>query len=349
MVELIARLGKGLWPRAALALVLAGLGLAGCRHKAPAEPNRPASGEANEVLATVDGVAITTKQVEPVVERWMAGFADRLAQWTPEYVEQRRLDKRRQVIDQMIAEHLLDQEAQRQNISVTDQQIDQAIGQMATQQQPPMTPEQFLAHVHKSGRSIQELRAQIGRELARLALCQQITGKVEVTEEQARSYYQANKEQFQQPEQVRASHILLKPDPKAQDPNQQAAALLTKARQLLAQIQAGADFAELARTHSQCPSAQNGGDLGYFKRGDMEAPFEKLAFELQTGQVGGPVTTSYGVHLIKVTDRKPSRQLTFEEARDSIIQTLTILKGQQALKDYIDSLRAKAKIEYKAR
>jgi peptidyl-prolyl cis-trans isomerase C len=324
------------------------LGL-GCRQKRPAPSPGPGAKEVNEVLATIDGLPITSKEVDPVVEQWMAGFADRLAQWTPEYVEQRRKDKRRQVLDQLIAERLLDQEAQREQIAISDQQVDQAIAQMAAQQQPPMTTEQFLRHVEHSGRSIEDLRGQIRQQLARQALCEKVTAAVEVTDQQAMAYYQANMAQFYEPEQVRASHILLRPSQDASDPNQQLATVLAKAQQLLAQINAGADFAELARTSSQCPSAANGGDLGYFKKGEMEAPFEKLAFELAPGQVGGPVVTSYGVHIIKVTDHKPAQQLTFEQAKDRIIETLKAQQKEQLLRDFVQSLRAKARVEYKVR
>lgn len=90
--------------------------------------------------------------------------------------------------------------------------------------------------------------------------------------------------------QVRASHILVKTEKEAND--------------LLSQIRSGADFGQLAKAHSQCPSGKNGGDLGFFGKGQMVKEFENTAFSLESGQVSSPVKTQFGYHLIKVTDKK---------------------------------------------
>jgi peptidyl-prolyl cis-trans isomerase C len=90
--------------------------------------------------------------------------------------------------------------------------------------------------------------------------------------------------------EVKASHILVKTEKEAND--------------LLAQINGGKDFAELARLHSQCPSGKSGGDLGYFTKGRMVKEFEDAAFTLGVGQVSKPVKTQFGYHIIKVTDKR---------------------------------------------
>jgi peptidyl-prolyl cis-trans isomerase C len=90
--------------------------------------------------------------------------------------------------------------------------------------------------------------------------------------------------------EVKASHILVKSEGEAQD--------------ILNQINSGKDFAELARTHSDCPSGKRGGDLGFFRRGQMVKEFEDVAFGMAPGQVSSPVKTQFGYHLIKVTDTK---------------------------------------------
>ena len=90
--------------------------------------------------------------------------------------------------------------------------------------------------------------------------------------------------------EVRASHILVKTEGEAQN--------------ILNQIKTGSDFAELAKTHSECPSKRKGGDLGYFCRGQMVKEFEEAAFGMQRGQVSDPVQTQFGYHIIKVTDSR---------------------------------------------
>ncbi|MEM0343111.1 MAG: peptidylprolyl isomerase [Thermoplasmata archaeon] len=90
--------------------------------------------------------------------------------------------------------------------------------------------------------------------------------------------------------QVRASHILVSTE--------------EEAKELMAKLRAGADFAELARKHSECPSGRRGGDLGWFGKGQMVKEFEKAAFDGAKGSVVGPVKTEFGWHLIKVTDQR---------------------------------------------
>ena len=90
--------------------------------------------------------------------------------------------------------------------------------------------------------------------------------------------------------QVKASHILV---------NTQA-----EAEQLIEKLNSGSNFEDLARKHSGCPSGKNGGDLGYFGRGQMVKPFEDAAFSLGAGEISKPVETQFGFHIIKVTDKR---------------------------------------------
>ncbi|RKY25347.1 MAG: hypothetical protein DRP62_01485 [Planctomycetota bacterium] len=121
---------------------------------------------------------------------------------------------------------------------------------------------------------------------------------------------------------------------------------MAKTRELLKQIKDGADFATLAKANSSCPSAQKGGDLGFFSRGRMVPAFEKAAFELKVGQVSDIVETQFGYHIIKLTDRKDAVVKTFEQAKDDIIKMLAQKKQGELVKEYIDSLKAKANIAY---
>lgn len=135
----------------------------------------------------------------------------------------------------------------------------------------------------------------------------------------ARSTYNADPNRFRAQERVRARHILIRntePDAKA------------KAEQLLAQLKAGADFVQLATTHSQDPgSAPRGGDLGFFERGRMVPQFEQAAFALERpGQITDLVETQFGFHILRLEERKPAGVLAFEEVRDALIA-----EGEQRL------------------
>jgi peptidyl-prolyl cis-trans isomerase C len=328
----------------------------GCRRRPASEPNRPASmeslaaaSEANQVAVKVNGVPITNGQVDTIVQERLKPFAERLAKLPPEFEAQRRKEKRHEVIEEIVIKQLLDEQVREHGIAVSEEEVRQAIADMASKQQPPMSSEEFLAKVQAGGRTLDGFRKELSRDLGHLRLCErQWAGKTDVSEQEARAYYdQHASQEYQVPEMVRASQILIKPDPQA-DPNQAKARAKARAEELLAQIRNGADFAELARAHSACPSAAKGGDLGYFKRGDMEAPFEKAAFELAPGQVSGAIETPFGFHIIKVVDRKSAQILTFEEARPAILDRLTAEKRTQVMRGYVESLRSKAKIEYGA-
>lgn len=138
---------------------------------------------------------------------------------------------------------------------------------------------------------------------------------------------------------VRASHILIRTDDKEPAAAQQLIA------ELLAQTEQ-TDFAALARQHSQCPSAPGGGDLGFFRRGDMVREFEEVAFSAAVGEVVGPVRTQFGLHLVKVLDKEDDVALTLEEARPRIIQFLRNEQGARLLQSWVETLREQATIEF---
>ena len=160
------------------------------------------------------------------------------------------------------------------------------------------------------------------------------------TDAEAKDFYDKNPDKFKQDEQVRASHILLKTDGKDD------AAVKKQAEDLIAQLKKGADFAELAKKFSQDEgSAKKGGDLDYFPKGQMVPEFDKVAFALPVGQISGVVTTQFGYHVLKVTDKKPARTVPYEEAQAQIKQFLEQQKKQQAADTFIEGLKKKAKID----
>jgi peptidyl-prolyl cis-trans isomerase C len=174
-------------------------------------------------------------------------------------------------------------------------------------------------------------------------------GALVVTEEDAKKYYDENPDEFQLPERVRASHILLSTrplDPNA-DPNQVKAQARQKAEELLQKAKSGADFAALAEVNSQDPiSKAQGGDLGLFPRGQMVKPFEDAAFALQVGEISDLVETQFGYHIIKVTERLDPMPIPFDDAKTTIIEELQQKRSVETAREYVDSLRQNAKIVF---
>jgi peptidyl-prolyl cis-trans isomerase D len=163
---------------------------------------------------------------------------------------------------------------------------------------------------------------------------QALRNRVSVPPQDVRRYYDQNIDQFSTPEQVKASHVLIKVGEGKDD-----AAAKKQAEEVLAQARAGTDFAELAKKYSQDESnAKNGGDLGFFGRGAMVKEFEDAAFSMQPGQMSGVVKTQFGYHVIKVTDKKAAETRPFEQVKPQIEDQLKWERAQQQAQQIADDI-----------
>lgn len=161
----------------------------------------------------------------------------------------------------------------------------------------------------------------------------EIYDKVKLSEEEIAEYYKENKEKFIKDEEYHLRHILV-------ETQEEAEAVLEK-------IRGGADFAELAKEKSLCPSREKGGDLGFIARGITVKPFEDAAFTLKPGEISEVVKTEFGYHIIKLEEISPERQKTLEEAKVEIEFILLPEKQQQAFTRWLSSLKDEAKVQIK--
>ncbi len=153
-------------------------------------------------------------------------------------------------------------------------------------------------------------------------------------------YYVKNKEQFWMPELVHAAHIVKNVDENTTE--EQALEAITAVK---AELDGGADFRTLADQHSDC--AGNGGDLGYFARGEMVEEFDNVIFALQVNETSPIFRTAFGFHVARVIDRKPEGVADLTDVRGQIERVLTDQKKQRAVEQFADQLRAKADIQTK--
>ncbi len=166
---------------------------------------------------------------------------------------------------------------------------------------------------------------------------QLFTSAVTTTEREIERYYEENISNYSTREQVQASHILFKTD----DANANEQDILKKAQSVHRQIQDGADFGELAKTYSEDTSSERGGDLGMFGRGAMVPEFEEAAFALQIGETSEIVRSTYGFHIIKVTDKQSATTQPLENVKDQIRGTLTQEKARNRMEEAIESATQK--------
>ncbi|MDA3896447.1 MAG: peptidylprolyl isomerase [Desulfobacteraceae bacterium] len=166
---------------------------------------------------------------------------------------------------------------------------------------------------------------------------------VTVSDEEVKTYFDSHPDEFDMPERVQASHILIKVDPKASEASK--AESLKKIEAIKSKLDNGEDFAKLASENSDCPSSAKGGDLGLFARGQMVKPFEDTAFALKPGEVSGVVETQFGYHIIKSTEKQVGSTLAFNDIKERLTEKLKEDKFKEMFPSYIESLKANYKIE----
>jgi len=165
-----------------------------------------------------------------------------------------------------------------------------------------------------------------------------------VSDAEVQKFYDENGERMQRPEQVNASHILIGFKPGATDADKAAAK--KKAEEVAAKLKAGGDFAQLAKDNSDDPGSKvQGGDLGWFSKGQMVPAFDTAAFALKPGETSGVVESEFGFHIIRVKEHRPAGQAPFAEAKEQITNYLKESALRDALTKLVSELRAKAKVE----
>ncbi|MDX2015125.1 MAG: peptidylprolyl isomerase [Myxococcaceae bacterium] len=251
----------------------------------------------------------------------------------------------KRVLDGLIGEKLMDAQVRELNIDVSEAEVD--LGVDDVKRQNNVEGAQFEQLLAQEGYTIPAFRSFMKKHLSKLKLVNlKVRSKVKVTDEDLKAEYARLSRDETQDFEVRARHILVQVQPKA-TPEQVEQARL-KAVQLMDEAKkAGVDFAALAKAKSEGPSASDGGDLGFFKRGVMVAEFDKVAFGMPIGGISEPVRTKFGWHVIKVEERRSSPPKPFDEVRDVLRDRLTRVQLEKYTDQYVQELRAGATIDIK--
>jgi peptidyl-prolyl cis-trans isomerase C len=310
---------------------------------APATPGAPATGapaakavpaQLPETVATVNGEAVKKVELELAI-RNLEGRAG-----GPIPAEQRDTVYR-QVLDRIVGYHLLVQAAKAQKFTAAPWDVDKQL--TAVKQQFP-NEQAFNEMLQQRGLTPEQLRDDTANTLiVNQLLEKENEGKVSATETDARKFFDENKPRFHEEASVQASHILIRLEQNADVTTREKARGLIES--ILAQIKKGANFAEMAKKHSQDPgSAPNGGDLGFFAKNQMVPAFAEAAFKTKPGQMTGVVETPFGFHIIKVTGSKPARDVGFDEVKAQIHEYLLSQQRDQRSQAFVEQLKAKGKV-----
>jgi peptidyl-prolyl cis-trans isomerase C len=288
-----------------------------------------------EAVARVNGVAISAQELTRASKVMLSGQNGML----PSADQQKEFEK--QALQQLVSAELLYQAGQKLEIKDLDKQVDDKLAQGRAKFG---NEEGFAKAMKELDMQEKDLRDYTRRDLIITNFIEKsIVPKVTVSEEDARKFYNENPDKFTKSEAVKASHILIGVDQKATAEEKKAAR--EKAEKLRKELAGGADFAALAKGSSTCPSSQQGGDLGYFGKGQMVPAFEVAAFSLKPGEISEVVETQFGYHIIKLTDKKAAEKVEFKEARPRIEDYLKNQKVGAAVNDYLAEARKTAKIE----
>ncbi len=294
------------------------------------------SGQADYV-AVVNGVKIPQKDLERKVDLIKTRYA---SQGMP-IKGQRLAQLKGKILDNLIEKELLFQESQAQGIEVDSKKVQKELDNLKGRFESEADFQKKIASMNYSE---DLLKKQIKENLAiRKLIDEKIASKISVTDDEVKSYYEKNQDEFKNPEKVHARHILVKSQPDASD--EKKAEARKKIEDVQKKLEQGDDFSELAKEYSEGPSSKKGGDLGYFSHGQMVEKFDKAAFALEPGETSDIVETRFGYHIIKVEDKKPESMKSLDEVRESISENLRNEKLMQELEPYIASLKKKYPVE----
>ncbi len=304
---------------------------------ASAESERVEINAPADVAARVNGVDIPITKFDSQVQTVIQQYASQGVVLQDNDMAQ----VRSKVIDNLVGQELLFQDAVKKGMSVSDEEIS---SQMEAIKKQFKDDQEYENALNSQGITEEFLKEDLKMNLLLNKYIEQtFKPQVKVTDEDDAAFYGQNPQYFSQSEQIRASHILIQVKEDADD------AAKAEARKKIETVQKrlsnGEEFSDLAREVSEGPSSTNGGDLGFFGRGQMVKPFEDAAFALKKGQISGIVETQFGYHLIKLTDKKEAGLVPYEKVKGQIHDHLFQTKLGNIIQEYIEKLKPDAEIE----
>ncbi|MGL5328912.1 MAG: peptidylprolyl isomerase [Peptostreptococcaceae bacterium] len=321
----------------AISIVL-GMSMIGCSSKV----------DKNENIATVNGNRITVGNYESILalnkQRAEMYYGNTI--WDQEIEEgvKYRDSFKNMILDQMIYTESVYEAAKKENLLPTDEDVNKEIEKF---KEGMKDNKEYQKEMENMGINDEFLKFQFTRDLASEKYKANFEKKNPVTDEEIKTYYEKNKKDFYLDE-VKASHILIKTIDDQNKPlgDKEKAEAKKKAEEVLAKVKAGEEFSKLAKEYSQDGSAQNGGDLGFFGKGQMVKPFEEAAFSMKVGEVSDIVETEYGYHIIKVTDIEKGQKALDDKIGDKVVKdTIKTNLQNQKYNSQVEKLKKDSKVE----
>lgn len=293
----------------------------------------------DRVAATVDGDVVTLSDlVDRIGPEWARVEA------LPAGAERDRERKEllRRAFDVLVAEKLLSQQAKALQLEVTDAQVDAALADIMSRNH--LDEAGFARALAEQGLDRSSFRDQVRRELETYQVVnQKVRGRVRISDEDVRNYYQTHPQEFGGEDEVRVRHIFLPLREGASKEEEEKARAL--GQRVLERLAAGEDFAKVAKAVSKGPSAADGGELGWIRRGSIQKALEEAAFRLKPGEVSGLVRAGPGFHVVEVEERRVGGGRSLEEVTEEIRMRLYEEQVGTYRQQYIEELKRGAAID----
>jgi len=246
-------------------------------------------------------------------------------------------------LESLIDRTLVRQKIRELGIGVSDEEVRQSIEDVKKQNN--MSQGELVSALATQGLTYEQYFKQLKDQLEKLKLVSmEVKSKIHVAESEMREYYDAHHGDYSEEDVFHARHIFFRTSENA--PPEQIKTTMSKALLVMSEARTGKDFAELAKKYSEDPAARNnGGDLGSFKKGEMQAELEQAIISLQPGEVSELVYTSLGLHIIKLEERIKGKLKPFENVKASIEELLYRNKSEERFNRWAKEMRTNSSVE----
>lgn len=307
---------------------------------APAQESKPAAAELPDPVAVVEGEKISRADLEDTFNSALASSGINADDLTAD----QKMAGYREILDELIVDKLISRKAS--SVEIKDADLETEIGRVKSQFP---SEDVFKAEMTKAGETESSFRDSVKKMMQQQKWMEdQIGDKASVSDADIKKFYDENKKEFEHPELVRASHILIRVP---EDADEKTVAEKKKAADAALErvTTKKEDFTAVAKEVSEEPGAkESGGDLNFFPKDRMVPEFANAAFAMKKGEISKePVRTKFGWHIINVTDRKDSGTMPYDEVKGQVGSYLEGGKRREAVRNVIDTLRGEAKIDSK--
>jgi len=293
----------------------------------------------DKIVAVVNDDIITLSELREITVPYLKKMK---ARYSVNYDEAQIKETESRILDQLIDEKLVRQEVVRLKIVVSEKEVTMGVEDMM--KNTNLSEDQFKKALAEQDITMEEYREQMKNEMERLRLLDaEVKSKVQVKEKEIESYYKEHMDNFNTPPEVRLQQILLMIPPGASE--QEISQIRGRAEEIVQKIKKGEDFTSLARLYSQDSSAATGGDIGFFKQGELMPAINEVAFSLYIGEASSVIQTSAGFHIIKVLEKRERQKMTEEERNKEIWDILYTKNMDDMFKQWLKELRRKSFIE----